>query len=161
MAWLQKLCTERERRVYFEFVSSGGGDGLEVVRLAMRTRRKQANTRRRCDEFLALLDSDRLMEDTRNQRDAIAQARRNGVQAILVEPNLEGLLIRLHVGQESRQVPAEAVTRELKKLWPGYRKPVTAMELGRRFTLQDLIRTARQDDALQELLQLIGIAGQQ
>lgn len=115
VAWLQKLCIQRERRVHFEFVSSGGGDSLEVVRLAIRTRRKQADTRRRCEQCVALLDSDRLMEDTKRQRDAIALAMRNDVRSIFIQPNLEGFLIRLHKGQESRQVPTEAVPRELKK----------------------------------------------
>ena len=157
VAWLQKLCDQEERRVHIEFKDSGGGDSLEVVRLAIRARRKYAHTRRRCNECLALLDSDRLTEDTKRQRDAIAHAKQNSVHAILIQPNLEGLLIRLHKGQESRQVPAEAVTRELNKLWAEYRKPATAMELATRFVLNDLIRTARHDDAIQELLQLIGV----
>ena len=157
MAWLQNLCLQREHRVHFAFVDSGGVDSLEVVRLSIRARRKQANTLRRCDECLALLDSDRLIEDTKKQRDAIAHARRNCVHAILVQPNLEGLLIRLHKGQGNRQVPVEAVTRELKKLWPEYRKPATAMELASRFAIKDLIRTARHDDAIQELLQLMPV----
>ena len=158
VAWLQEQCDQSEYRVHFEFVSSGGGDGLEVVRLAIRARRKQAHTRRRCDRCLALLDSDRLLEDKRNKRDAVSEARRNGIQAVFVRPNLEGLLVRLHKGQENRQMPSEAAGRELKKLWPEYRKPSTAMELSRRFALNDLIRAAGHDNALEALLQLIGIS---
>lgn len=48
--------------------------------------------------------------------------------------------------------------RELQRLWPGYRKSVSAAELHARFRLDDLRRAARHDDQLKLLLEMISLA---
>jgi len=158
VAWLQKLCDQRDQYVHLQFVSSGGGDSLEVVQASIRRKNRQATTRRRPINHIALLDFDRLGADKRIGRDALAEAARHAIHAILVHPNLEGLLLRLHMNQETRKIPASIALGQLRKLWPEYDKPATALQLENRFALDDLKRVAQQDNHISRLLSLIGLA---
>jgi hypothetical protein len=45
----------------------------------------------------------------------------------------------------------------LKRQWPNYQKPVTARDLGRQFSLDDLLRGATVDSDLKTLLKKIGL----
>ena len=47
---------------------------------------------------------------------------------------------------------------ELRKVWPEYRKPPTADQLSRRFTLPDVRRAARHDEEWAKLLETLGLA---
>ncbi len=64
---------------------------------------------------------------------------------------------RMMTGME-REIPdtASAETK-LKSRWPNYQKPVNAFALGRRFSLDDLLRVARVDADLETLLKKIGL----
>lgn len=157
VAWLQKLCVQRDQYVHLQFVSSGGGDGLAVVRACIRMKRRQARTRKPPKNCIALLDSDRLRTDRSFGRDAIAAAGRHQIHTVLVRPNLEGLLLRLHASREDRKVTANIALGELRKLWPEYEKRATAMELENRFALDDLKRVAQKDNQISQLLNLIGL----
>ncbi|MCY3939884.1 MAG: hypothetical protein OXG29_02255 [Gammaproteobacteria bacterium] len=157
VALLQKLCDQGNRDIHLQFVSSGGGDSLVVIRACVRTKHRQARTRKPPKNCIALLDYDRLHADRRVGRDAIAEAQRHQVHTVFIRPNLEGLLLRLHVNQETRKVPASIAHGELRKLWPEYEKPATAMELEDRFALNDLKRVAQKDDQVSQLLNLIGL----
>ncbi len=106
---------------------------------------------------IALLDSDRLDMDRKTGRDPIAEAKRDQIHTVRFRPNLEGLLLRLHAKQETRKVHAKTALYELRKLWPEYEKPATAMELENRFMLNDLKRVAQQDTQISQLLRLIGL----
>lgn len=90
-------------------------------------------------------------------RDAVAAARRYEFRIVLLTPNLEGLLLRLHPGREQTKPVANLAERELRKLWPDYRKPPEARELRRRFLLADLRRAAEHDDHLGTLLEVLGL----
>ena len=73
-------------------------------------------------------------------------------------PNLEGLLGRLHKGRETRVIAASDAERQLRKLWPEYRKgSLSAQELKRRLALTDLRRAARHDEELRKLLRALGL----
>jgi hypothetical protein len=73
------------------------------------------------------------------------------------DPNLEGVLLRLHPGQERRKVAPQDAERELRRLWPEYRKPPTAAQLKQRFSVSDLRRAARHDGELRKLLSVVGL----
>lgn len=130
---------------------------MEVVQASIRKKGRQVTTRTRPINCIALLDFDRLDSDKRLGRNALAEAERHAVHAILVHPNLEGLLLRLHANQQTRNVPASIALGQLRKLWPEYRKPAGAMELESRFTLDDLKRVAQNDNQISRLLNLIGL----
>ena len=157
VAWLQELCDQERQCVHLQFTSSGGGDSLEVVQASTRTQHRQTRTRKPPTTCIALLDSDRLGPDNSVGRDALGEAERHNIHAVLVHPNLEGLLLRLHVKHETRMVPANIALGQLRKLWPEYEKPATAMELGNRFALVDLKRVAQIDNHISRLLSLIGL----
>ena len=79
------------------------------------------------------------------------------LEIIFQDPNLEGLLIRLHQGQEDRKIAADNAMAELRKVWPEYSKPPTADQLSKRFALSDVQRAAQHDSELQRLLKVLGL----
>lgn len=71
-------------------------------------------------------------------------------------PNLEGLLVRLHEGRETHAIAPGDAERQLKALWPEYRKgSLRADQLKRRFGFADLNRAARFDEELRKLLEIL------
>ena len=105
-----------------------------------------------------LLDSDRVETDRAAGRDARASASRWGLEIVFAIPNLEGLLVRLYKGHETHFVPARDALRQLRKLWPEYRKgTLSAGQLRRRFALADLRRAARHDEEMRKLLEALGL----
>lgn len=136
---------------------ANGGDSLTVVEEAWRHLKRHPDIRA-ISKRLVLLDSDRLETDRVLGRDARAKASKWRIEVVLMTPNLEGLLVRLHEGRETRVIPASDAARELRKLWPEYKKGLLSAErLKRRFRLKDLRRAARYDEALRKLLALLGL----
>lgn len=127
---------------------------MSVVEHCVRAIRKNEPHDRR----FALMDSDRLAEDRRSGRDPAPTAAEAGIELVLLEPNLEGLILRLHEGQETRKPAPGSVENDLKKLWPGYRKPPSADDLQKRFGVDDLRRAARRDERLRTLLEALELA---
>lgn len=60
-------------------------------------------------------------------------------------------------GKETLQPDAENAHTKLSKAWCEYRKPVDAQLLSLKYSLNDLLRTARFDHELKKLLMLIGL----
>ena len=104
-----------------------------------------------------MLDADRVGPDQQAGRDPLDATNKFGLQLVYLQPNLEGLLFRLHDGNERRRVAARSALRELRATWPEYRKPPTAGELSRRFSRDDLSRAARHDSELQRILRVVGL----
>lgn len=154
--FLQRCCKGEGLHVYLNTSVAGGGDSLAIVRDAGRYLARSSSPRQFSGKFV-LLDADRTEQDRRSRRDPSAAALRLGLRLVYLQPNLEGLLLRLHARHERRLVAARDAIRELQKIWPEYRKPPTADQLSRRFTLDDLRRTARHDDQLRELLRVVGL----
>lgn len=90
-------------------------------------------------------------------RDAEATASQLGFRIIFQEPNLEGLLIRLHEGFKHKKVKKGTEGARLQKLWPGHSKPPTTNQLIRRFRLDDLRRAAQHDAGLRQLVCVLGL----
>ena len=104
-----------------------------------------------------LLDRDRIDQDVRAVRDAAAVTSRWKIEIMHLDPNLEGLRLRLHPGQERRSIAPGDALKELRKVWPEYRKPPTAAQLRQRFDLPALRRAARHDQELKRLLAILGL----
>ena len=153
-AWLQRLCDDRGLHLHLDVFVAGGGDGAGIVRrCAERCERREPCVRR-----LVLLDADRIPEDRTNDRAPEPIAAEADIDLILLEPDLEGVLLRLHKGQETRKPARRNTESELRKFWPDYRKPPTADDLERRFDLGDLRRAAKRDTHLRRLLEGLGLA---
>lgn len=85
-----------------------------------------------------LLDRDRIAQDAMAGRDAAAAASSWKIEIMHLDPNLEGLLLRLHPGQARRSIAPGDALKELRKIWPECRKPPTAAQLRQRFDLPAL-----------------------
>lgn len=154
---LQGLCEDRGLHLHLDIMVAGGNDSRWVVEYAVDRRRRRNETKMRDSGALVFLDSDRLAEDRAAGRDPETVRGREHLQLVYLRPNLEGLLIRLHRGQERRIVAALDAERELQRLWPEYRKPMPVAALRERFGPDDLRRAARHDDDLRDALTLLGL----
>ena len=100
----------------------------------------------------------KMLQDRRAGRDPFERATKWGLEIVFQQPNLEGLLLRLHEGHEQRSIRPEVAAREARKQWPEYEKAsLTAARMKRRFSLQDLQRAARHDEHLRRLLKSLGL----
>ena len=154
--FLQRRCEQENLWIHLKIKPASGGDSVTVVEdigrwLAKNDPGKDYRAR------LVLLDRDRIEQDMRAGRDVQTAAARFNLEIIFQDPNLEGLLVRLHRGQERRRIVASDVKSELRKLWPEYQKPSTAEQLRQRFTLDDVQRAAAHDQHLRKLLKVIGL----
>jgi len=154
--FLQHLCDDQQRNLSLDCAKGSGGDTVTVVREASRSLKRRSG-RNLYKERIVLLDRDRVAEDRVAGRDAETTASQLGLTIIFQDPNLEGVLIRLHEGSEGKRVRKATVRGRLRKLWPQYRKPPTADQLIRRFGLDDLQRAARHDKSLARLLKILGL----
>ena len=155
--FLQRCCEREGRRLHLLVKPGGGGDSVSVVEEAGRHLARHS-AKRDIRDKLVLLDRDRIPQDLKAGRDAQAAAAGWNLKILFQDPNLEGLLFRLHQGHERRSITAGDAMTELRKVWPEYRKPPTADQLSRRFTLSDVRRAARHDEELHQLLEILGLA---
>ena len=139
--------------MHLDVKPAGGGDSVTVVESSARYISKRSGY----SEQLVLLDNDRIEQDKKAGRNAEVVASANRLEIILLNPKLEGLLLRLHAGHERRQVRSQDALKELKKVWPEYGKPPTADQLDQRFGVPDLLRVAQHDEHLQRLLEILGL----
>ena len=154
--FLARCCDDAGLHLHLEVKPATGGDTMAVVeetkhRLERHPIRKEIKTR------LVLLDRDRLDQDINAGRDPHVLASKGNIELVFQEPNLERLLLRLHRGMERRRVSARDASAELRKVWPDYRKPPTAIQLNQRFSDSDLRRAARYDGELGKLLGILGL----
>ena len=154
--FLHHLCDEHGRNLSLICARGSGGDTVTIVREAHRSLMKRRG-RIQFKDRLVLLDRDRVDADLRAGLDAEAIASELGFRIIYQDPNLEGLLIRLHEGSEQKSVTRGTEGDRLRKLWPEYGKPPTAQQLIRRFGLDDLRRAAPYDEGLRRLLDVLGL----
>ncbi len=156
VTFLQNCCDEKGLHLHLNTKPADGGDSVVVVEEAARYLNRHPG-RRDISARLVLLDSDRIRQDKQAGLDAQGVASEKNLKIIFLHPNLEGLLLRLHKGHESRKIVNNAMA-ELKKVWPQYsKKQLTADQLSRRFALSDLQRAARHDNELKRLLEILDL----
>ena len=155
--FLQFCCNRDGLHLHLKVETGSGGDSVSVVRQAARRLTRKFD-KRDISHSLVLLDRDRYTQDVQAGRDAQAVASKSKLKIIFQNPNLEGLLLRLHQGHENRQIVAGDSITELRKVWPEYSKSsLTADQLKQRFTVSDLRRAARYDEGLRRLLDVLGL----
>ena len=155
--FLQFCCDGEGLHLHLNVTKGTGGDSVSVVKEAVRHLTRHLD-RRDISHSLVLLDQDRYAQDVQAGRDAQAVASKAKLEIIFQNPNLEGLLLRLCQGHESRAIAAGESMAELRKVWPEYSKSsLTADQLNRRFTVSDLRRAARYDQGLRRLLDVLGL----
>lgn len=97
--FLQHCCDRSDLHIHLACFVGTGGDTVAVVQEVHRALTRRSDSRE-MDDRLVLLDADRVAEDVRSGRDAKAEASNRGLRVIFQQPNLEGLLLRLHRGFE-------------------------------------------------------------
>ena len=156
--FLGLICDEAGLHLHLDAKDCSGGDSLAVVEETARQLRHHPDPRG-ITTRLVLLDLDRRQQDLQAGRDALAKAKKHHLQTVLFDPNLEGLLVRLHEGHERRRIHAADASGQLKRLWPTYAKSsLTAHHLKQRFSLGDLERAAKHDAELLRLLSILELA---
>ena len=154
--FLQHCCDKSGLHIHLACFTGTGGDTVTVVQESHRSLRKRSGSRGMRGRIV-LLDADRVEADMRSGRDARVEASRLGLKVIFQEPNLEGLLVRLHPGCERRVVRPGNATAQLMRVSPRYQKPPTHIQLRERFCVADLRRAAQHDQDLQTLLRILGL----
>ena len=157
-AWLQGLCDGEGHHLHLDVVVAGGRSSAKIVETCAGRCHEHSRRDGPYHARLILLDCDRLEDKRQNEADPRPIARREKIELIFQKPNIEGVLVRLHKGQETRQLAtAEDAERALEKLWPEYRKPAPAAALRERFDLDHLRRAAEHDGDLRKLTELLGL----
>ena len=112
--FLQNCCDEKGLHLHLNVGLGYGGDSVVVVEEAARYLNRHFE-RRDISDKLVLLDADRIRQDKQAGRDAQSVASKENLELIFLHPNLEGLLLRLHEGHESRTIvnKAEADLRKV------------------------------------------------
>ena len=155
--FLQSCCNREGLHLHLKVETGNGGDSVTVVKEAARRLTRKLD-KREIWHSLVLLDGDRYAQDVQAGRDPQTMASKSKLEIIFQNPNLEGLLLRLHQGYENRTIVADDSITELRKVWPEYRKSsLTAEQLKRRFTVSDLRRAGLYDKGLRRLLDVIGL----
>ncbi len=154
--WLQRLCDEEELAIALRAIDAAGGDTLAIVQTSL-ARRRQQNARSYSHSII-LLDADRLVQDGARAQEAIALAQRERIDLIFARPSIEGTLVRLIQGQETRIFASTQLAKdELQRRWPTCTQPLLAEELAEKFVLDDLIRLAKHDPGIHRLLDVLGL----
>jgi len=151
LKWIERLCDELDIRVRFKIQNSSGGSPRQIIDRAIRFRQSRTPAK----NSLVLIDKDKLSDHEERELEQLAKKYR--ITLIIQRPNFEGVLLRLHPGEETRRPSPEAVEKTLGRFWPNYEKPPTAQELGARFGLENLVSLAKFDEDIASLLKLIGL----
>ena len=155
--FLQHCCDKDGLHLHLKIATGHGGDSVKVVKATTRRLTRHLD-KKDISAKLVLLDRDRIEQDRQAGRDAQAVASESGLKIIFQNPNLEGLLLRLHEGYESRQIAAGDSMAEFQKVWPEYSKSsLTADQLIGRFDVSDVRRAAKYDEELRKLLEMLGL----
>jgi hypothetical protein len=157
IAWLQIL-SEKELHIHLDVVLLGGGGFKSMLQKAARLHKRRCRTGAYQDRFL-VVDGDRAEQGDWSIEKLRREAAQHKITVCVQNPNHEGLLLRMMHGME-REIPdAASVETRLKSRWKDYQKPVNAQTLGRKFSLDDLLRVANADFDLETFLKKIGLMG--
>ncbi len=154
--WLQILADQAQLNIHLDSKVLGGG-GYKTMLEGARFYIERKN-RKKSESCTLLIDVDRSNHDDGwSLAKLITEAAKYNITICAQKPNLEGLFVRLFQSKENLQFSGSGdVKKELRKLWPDYKKPVNASILKRKFTLRDLWRAAKFDPELHRLLSTIG-----
>ena len=154
--WLQLLSDDRTS-IHLDSYPLGGGGFKSMIETAVRLYDKQSKSKGSYRERFLIIDGDRLDSQDWSLNKLKEETERQKFILIVQRPNHEGLLYRMIPGKE-RDVPTGTLAAsKLKAGWPTYQKPSNAHVLSGRFSFDDLLRLAKVDADLENLLTQIGL----
>jgi hypothetical protein len=144
-----------------DVLQPGGGDPLDLVKLAIR-RIKEKEARRTSFAFRAiLLDQDKWGIKPERDTQIEPLVRRNRLHLIWQKPCHESFLLRHLEGQQSARPQTSALASQaLNRIWTEYHKPMTAVHLAVRIDLQAVLRAASVECTFKDFLDQIGLTRQ-
>jgi hypothetical protein len=155
--WLYELTEQKKLHRHFDCQVLGGGGYKTMLKDAVLFRKRKE--RYKAKNSILMVDGDR---EERDDGWSLSQLRyeasKHKITVCVLQPNLEGLLLRLMSGNENLQPSAFTVQKQLRKVWPNYEKPADARTLASKFSLDDLLRVAYVDTDLNTLLSIIGLS---
>jgi hypothetical protein len=158
IALVQRIVNTVHQRVYLDPqpLQPGGGDPLDLVRRAEEVTTKNERTRERYDHKYLLIDRDKLGSSPERDQQMEAILNRINARVIWQDPAHEALILR-HLPDCAALRPPSApiATQQLRRVWPEYEKPMSAMKLASRIDIEALRRAAKVEDALRALFALI------
>ena len=118
--WLHRLCDGVGLRLHFDITIADGGDTRAIVEHGVEQRVKRNRTRIRDMGALVFLDADRVQADREAGRDPYGVRGRGDLRLVWLKPNLEGVLVRLHNGNETLRLQPNEARSRLRQLSPDY-----------------------------------------
>jgi hypothetical protein len=157
-ALLNGLVRQSDKPFHIEPILLSGGSPLVCINKAVREMRRHERLRGDFAYRVALLYTDRL-DQTNKERTAVERiAGECGIRILWQTPCFEAFLLRHFAGHE-RDQPATCVDAmiALQRVWPEYRKNMSASELARRIRLEDCNRRAQLDLVLADMLRFLNL----
>jgi hypothetical protein len=159
VAWLQVL-SEKELHIHLDDVLLGGGGFKSMLHKAVQQHKRRCKISGAYKDRFLIVDGDRAQQGDWSIETLKCEAARYKFNVCVQSPNHEGLLLRMMPGMAHENPAAAASATKLKGHWPNYQKPLNAHALGRQFSINDLLRAARVDPDLENLLKKIGFTVQ-
>jgi hypothetical protein len=151
--WLQMLSEQNGLHIHLDCQLLDGGGYKSMLNKALRCRKQKD---RSTVKAILVVDADRAeRDDGWSIADLKQEASKREMHVSIQSPNQEGLLLRMLPGKEDLQPLASTVKKQLSQYWPEYSKPIETRMLASKFSLEDLVRVAKKDSEIKELLQLI------
>jgi hypothetical protein len=156
--WYQNLCDQKELHVHLEYSSLFGGGYNKMLRemLRLRERKQSLGT---LEQSILLVDEDRSLnnDDPWSVEKLKEEAEKKNIKVCVHQPKIEGFFLRLFPRNEQLKPSAQEVEKLLVKIWPNYTKNINANELSKKFTFEDLLRVAKYDSDVSNLLLTLGL----
>jgi hypothetical protein len=158
IALVRRIVDDVHQKVYLDaqLLQPGGGDPLDLVRRAEEVITKIERTRERYDHKYLLIDRDKFGRSP--ERDQQIQAILNRIDARIIwqDPAHEALILRHLPECATRRPPSTQIaTQQLRREWPEYEKPMSAMRLASRIDIEALRRAAEGENELRAFFALI------
>jgi len=148
---VQRIVENVHRKVHLDpqLLQPGGGDPLDLVRRAEEVITKIERTRDPYDAKYLLIDRDKYGSSPERDRQMQAILNRINARVIWQHPAHEALILRHLLGCATRRpASTQFAMQQLRQQWPEYDKPMSAMQLANRITLEALRRAAAVEDEL-------------
>jgi len=155
--FMQTLADRKGLHVHFRAEVIGGGDPLAVVEGAIAASRRLRRQIGNFDHEAILLDRDRLGESPQRDQRIESSARNANLTLIWQDLDHEAFLIRHIPGQETRQIGRGNSLAAIRQFWPEYEKPVDAIWLLDRISIEDWHRMIEANPALKAFFVRTGI----
>lgn len=157
--FLQQMLNQKDICVHLDCEVLGGGGYKPMLAKAITYRARREKSRGRAIMSILIVDTDRAdkNEDGWSIETLISKANKKHFDVCLQRPNMEGLLLRLFPGNENISASAFSAHKQLLKVWHNYQKPADARTLMNKFSYDDVMRSAKTDIDLEDLLIKIGL----